>query len=133
MKKNSIFKWTTEFDLAFRSLKERLIQAPILIPPDFEKPFVIRTDASRSVIGGVIMQKDEDDVEKPEHFISRVLRKSEFNYSVTDLEGTAALYCVKKFKHYILGNKFDTILITDHKPLVGICTNSEPTTSRHLK
>eukprot|EP00833_Pecoramyces_ruminatium_P015176 jgi/Orpsp1_1/1189208/evm.model.d7180000070286.1 len=133
LKKNTIFKWTTESDLAFRSLKERLIQAPILIPPDFEKPFVIRTDASRSGIGGVIMQKDEDDVEKPVHFISRVLKKSELNYSVTDLEGTAALYCVKKFKHYILGNKFDTILITDHKPLVGICTNSEPTTSRHLK
>jgi len=43
------------------------------------------------------------------------------------------VYCVKKFKHYILGNKLKTLLITDHKPLVGIRNKIEPTNNRHLK
>ena len=133
LKKNTKFEWTTEADLAFITLKDRLINAPILVPPDFKKPFIIRTDASRNGIGGVIMQRDEKGVEKPIHYISRSLKTSENNYSVTDLEGTAALYCVKKFKHYILGNQSDTTLITDHKPLVGICNNTEPANNRHLK
>ena len=52
----------------------------------------------------VTMQKDDEGIEKPIHFVSRTLNRAEENYSVTDLEGTAAVYCVKKFKHYILGN-----------------------------
>jgi len=89
LKKNSKFEWTKESDFAFKTLKERLIQAPILIPPDFNKPFIIRCDASRSGIGRVIIQKDENGVEKPMHYVSRALWKAETNYSVTDLEGTA--------------------------------------------
>jgi len=65
------------------------------VPPNFEKPFIIRTDASRCGIGGVIMQKDEEGIEKPLHFVSRVHTKAEEKYSVTDLEGTAAYYCLK--------------------------------------
>jgi len=30
----------------------------------------------------------------------------------------SALYCVKKFKYYILGNHLETSLITNHKPLM---------------
>ena len=133
LKKGAEFKWSNEADIAFKILKERLTQSPILVPPNFDKPFIIRTDASRSGIEGVIIQKDEEGMEKPLHFVSRALKKTEEKYSVTDIEGTAALYCVRKFKHYILGNKLETILITDHKPLVGICNKSEPTNNRHLK
>ena len=133
LKKNTEFEWNNEADVAFKMLKEKLIKTPILIPPNFEKPFIIRTDASRSGIGGVLMQKDEERIEKPIHFVSRALKKAEENYSVTNLEGTAVVYNVKKFKHYILGNKLKTLLITDHKPLVGICNKTEPTNNRHLK
>jgi len=133
LKKNAEFEWNNEADVAFKVLKEKLIKAPILTLPNFEKPFIICTDASRSGIGGVLMQKDEDGIEKPIHFVSRALKKAEENYSVTDLEGTVAVYCVKKFKHYILRNKLKTSLITDHKPLVGICNKTEPTNNRHLK
>jgi len=47
--------------------KRKLVHAPILISPDFDKPFIIRTDASRSGIGGVILQI-EDKIEKPLYF-----------------------------------------------------------------
>ena len=86
LKKNAEFEWNNESDVAFKMLKEKLNKAPILIPPNFEKPFIFRTDASRSGIGGVLMQKDEDGIENPIHSASRALKKAEENYSVTDLE-----------------------------------------------
>ena len=40
------FKWTEEGKFAFESLKQKLVEAPILIFPDFKHEFRIETDAS---------------------------------------------------------------------------------------
>ena len=133
LKKNSIFNFSEECIKAFEELKNKLIQAPILTPPDFSKPFIIRTDASRDGLGGVLLQRDKNNLEVPIFYESRSLSKSEENYSITDLEGKAVFHCVQKFKQFITGNSFITIVYTDHKPLVGIFNNREPTNSRHLK
>ena len=47
-------KWSTHCEQAFRDLKQSLISAPILTLPDFSKQFVLDTDASDFVIGGVL-------------------------------------------------------------------------------
>ena len=133
LKKGTDFEWNTEQENSFQELKDRLVKAPILIMPDFEKPFIIRTDASYDGIGGVLLQKEEDGKEKPIHFISRSLKPSEKNYSITDLEGTAAFYSVKKFKPYISSNNCSTILYTDHKPLVSLFTSKEPNNARQTR
>ena len=59
LKKNVQFIWNQDTDNAFNQLKTKLIEAPILISPNFDKPFIIRTDASRNGISGVILQHDE--------------------------------------------------------------------------
>ena len=79
------------------------------------------------------MQKDGNGMEKQIHYVNRALKKVETNYSVTDLDGTATLYCVKKCKNYILGNHLETTLVTDHKPLIEICNNMELSNNRHSK
>ncbi|OUM56524.1 hypothetical protein PIROE2DRAFT_49408, partial [Piromyces sp. E2] len=38
-----------------------------------------------------------------------------------------------KFKPFITGNNYETILYTDHKPLVYIFKNKEPSSARHFK
>jgi len=81
--------------------------------PRYDKPFIIRTDASYQGIGGVLLQLYNDEVEHPVFYISHSLHKSELNYPITELEGTAAYFCINKFKQYILGNPFQTILYTD--------------------
>jgi len=133
LKKGISFEWTSSQEESFQSLKDKLLSAPILNMPDFDKPFLIRTDASYAGIGGVLLQKDDNNVEKPIHYVSRSLKPEEVNYGITDLEGTAASYCVNKFKSYISGSKFDTILYTDHKPLVGLFKNKEPNNSRQTR
>jgi len=97
-KKNTKFQWTQTEENAFRELKEKLVKAPILSFPNFDKQFIIRTDASYDGLGGVLIQKDNEGVEHPIFYVSRTLKKYELNYSVTDIEGTAAFYCTKKFK-----------------------------------
>jgi len=84
---------------------------------NFDKSFIIRSDASKSEIGGILLQLDDDNVEKPlyyENYESRTLSNSEINYSITELEGLAAFYCVKIFNSFLTGNSFEIMLCTDH-------------------
>ena len=58
LKKNTKFVWSTKCQEAFETIKEFLLSDPILIYPDFEKYFIIRTDASTKDIRGVLLQKE---------------------------------------------------------------------------
>jgi len=133
LKKNTPFVWTKLHTNSFNQLKDALSRAPILSYPRYDRPFIIRSDASYQGIGGVLLQLYDDKIEHPVFYISRSLKKSENNYPITELEGTAAYYCVCKFKPYILGNPYQTIVYTDHQPLVPIIKNCEPNTSKHAR
>jgi len=133
LKKNVKFSWEAVQQESFEELKRRLITAPILSMPDFDKQFIIRTDASKDGIGGVLIQKDENNIEKPIHYMSRTLKPAEVNYGITDLEGAAAAFCVKKFKSYISGSKFEILLFTDHKPLISIFKSKETLNARQSR
>ena len=102
LKKDVPYVWSNDCNASFERLKRSLITAPILTPPDYTKPFIIRTDASRSGLGGVLLQTNENGIEVPIYFESRSLSPSECNYSVTDLEGKAIFHCVKKFNRIFL-------------------------------
>jgi len=133
LRKNVEFIWDEECDKSFHLANKYLVSAPILSFPRYDIPFIIRSDASFNGIGGVLLQLLEDGVEHPIKFVSRSLKKSERNYSITELEGTAAHYCLMEFRHYILGNPFVTILYTDHLPLVPIIHKTTPQTSKHAR
>lgn len=97
---------------------ESLIRTdPILIYPDFEKPFLLTTDASNYALGAVLSQVHEGK-DHPVAFASRTLNKHEVNYSTTEKEALAIMWAVEKFKPYLYGNSFT--LVTDHKPLTFI-------------
>jgi hypothetical protein len=46
LRKQTPFIWTVETQLAFDTLKQALIAAPVLALPNFKCPFVVETDAS---------------------------------------------------------------------------------------
>lgn len=114
LKKNAKFQWTQEHQTAFETLKKAIVQPPVLAYPDFQKTFVVATDASDKALGAVLSQL-HDGHEKPIAFASRSLNKAERNYSTTEKELLAIVYALRFFRPYIYGRQF--LIQTDHKPL----------------
>jgi len=48
--------WIPEMDKAWKELKKRLIETPILKHPNFTKPFILYTDISKKGIGAILAQ-----------------------------------------------------------------------------
>lgn len=99
---------------AFQQLKSILMSSDILTYPDFSKPFLITTDASNYAIGAVLSQGAIGS-DKPIHFASRTLSRTEENYSATEKEMLAIYWALKIFRNYIYGQKF--VVVTDHQPI----------------
>lgn len=122
--KSKKFVWTNEADEAFRKLKTALVSAPVLISPDFEKPFTIQTDASDVGIGAVLTQGDGVE-ERVVAYMSSKLTAAQRKYSTTERECLAVLEAIKKFRSYIEGSKFR--VITDHASLLWLRNLRDPT------
>ena len=113
-KKDAKFVWGDVENNAFQSLKSALTSTPVLIYPDFQKPFQIHTDASNIAIGAALLQEC-DGINRPVAYFSRKLNSAEINYTVTEREALAIVAAVKHFSHYIFGYKCQ--IFTDHAPL----------------
>jgi len=67
------------------------------------------------VLGVVLTQVGEGDLDHPIEFASRKLSKAEKNYSTIEHEGLAMVYALEKLKNYLLGRHFK--MYTDHSTL----------------
>ena len=81
------------------------------------KIFYLRTDASDTGLGALILQK-HDDVLMPVAYASRLLKAAELNYSTIERELLSFLWAVQKFKFYLYGREF--IVQSDHSPLTSL-------------
>ena len=106
--KDTTYCWSEECEQAFRNLKTKLTEAPILAYPRFDKeasPLVLQTGL------GAVLEQDGQVIA----YASRTLSMSEVNYSVIQRECLAVVWGTKQFRHYLLGRPFQ--LWTDHEPL----------------
>ncbi len=55
--KDHAFVWTDEYQEAFNTLQQALIEAPVLVPPDAALPFVLDTCASNVSAEGARQRK----------------------------------------------------------------------------
>ena len=93
---------------SFETLKEKLIDSPVLRYPEFDKPFRLYTDASKIALGAVLHQEFEDG-EHPVAYSSKTLTKDESKWHSTELEVFAVVWAIEKFKYYLGGQKFTVI------------------------
>ena len=121
----SIFVWAFEHQKALDTLKLALTTAPVLGYPNFNREFILETDASLRGLGAVLSHIDENGKVHVIAYASQTLRPSEtsmHNYSSAKLELLALKWAVtKKFRHYLLGSKFT--VYTDNNPLVYVQTS----------
>ncbi|MCO5552095.1 hypothetical protein L7F22_005605 [Adiantum nelumboides] len=122
------FEWTDECEKAFQILKQRLISAPILKAPDWDKIFHIHVDASAFAIGCILAQPGEKNMDFSISYSSRQLNCAENNYTTTKREGLGMIYAVKKFRHYLLSNKF--VFFVDHQALLYLV--NKPCSTGHV-
>ena len=54
--KQNNFHWSNEQDLAFKILKQKLTEAPLLVYPNRNDLFILDTDASKTAIGAELLQ-----------------------------------------------------------------------------
>ncbi|PAA63041.1 hypothetical protein BOX15_Mlig004385g20 [Macrostomum lignano] len=115
-------KWTEEATQTFEDMKKWIAEDLRLTHPDFNKQFIVSSDASTKGIGAMLSQKDETGKEKPIAFTSRQLREAETRYAVTHLELLAVFYAFKTFEQFLYAAQIPTLLRIDHAPLRGLLT-----------
>nr|GEY63472.1 reverse transcriptase domain-containing protein [Tanacetum cinerariifolium] len=99
---------------AFRTLKEKLTEAPILIAPNWDQPFELMCDARDYVVSAVLGQRVEKHF-RPIHYASKTITQAELNYTTTEKEMLAVVYAFENFRSYLIMNK--SIVYTDHSAL----------------
>ena len=102
-------------------LKGKVQSAPVLVFPDFDKPFLLETDASKEGLGAVLSQKQRDRWYHPVAFGSCSLTPSERNYHSSKLEFLALKWSVTEhFKEYLTYAPF--VVRTDNNLLPYVLT-----------
>nr|GFB59701.1 reverse transcriptase domain-containing protein [Tanacetum cinerariifolium] len=87
LEKNSPFIFSNECIQAFKTLKDKLTEASIIIAPNWDQPFEL----------------------------IKTINQAEANYTTTEKEMLAVVYAFEKFRSYLIMNK--SIVYTDHSAL----------------
>lgn len=123
LKKGSKWTWGEAEQQAFFNIKQALVRAPVLSCPDYNHEFNIESDASNVGLGGVLTQNIDGET-RLVAYCSRKLTPAETNYSTTEKEALAILFCISKFKPYIDSTHFT--IITDNSALKWLFNIENP-------
>lgn len=118
------FEWTSGLEQAYETLKTDLNRDVKLYLPDFNKEFILTTDASNIGLGYVLEQKSEENGEiLALEWGSRIMSPAEQRYLITEKELLGVVEGAKHDGHYLRGRKFTVVI--DHKALVALNTEDE--------
>ena len=119
LKKNVHWLWLEEHNKSFELTKKVLLEQTVLHYYDSSASVELMTDASRlNGIGFVLLQKSQQQKHQVIQCGSRSLTETEKRYATIELELLAVVWSIHKCRIYLASRHF--ILITDHKPLIGV-------------
>ena len=105
LKKDREVKWSNQAKQSFEAIKQALIEAPVLIGPDYTKDFAIFSFALEDTIAVVLLQKNSDGLEQPISFFSKTLRDLELKHNIMEKQAYALVKDLKFFRIYVLHSK----------------------------
>jgi hypothetical protein len=113
LKKNILFIWTDLHDHAFSTLKTTLVEAPVLVLPNFAKQFQLETNASDLGGGVILMQKGH-----PLAFIGKAFSLKTKGLSIYEKEYLTILIAVDQWRSHLHLSEF--VILTDQESLTHL-------------
>src|SRR5256714_10963604 len=112
-------------------MKKILTETLVLIHSNFEKDFILSTDASGYALGAVLEQEGDNGKLHPVGYASNTLTKVEQKYSTMELKYYAVVWRIEKFYHYLYRRKFKEV--TDHQALTWLMKNENSLKGRRAR
>ena len=109
LKKDS-FRWDSDAQSTFSSLKQALVSSLVLAMPDFSQLFLVECDASGRGIDIVLMQN-----QRPVAYFSKAISDRALSKSTNEKELLALVLAIHHWRPYLLGRKL--IVQIDQKSL----------------
>ena len=91
VKKDKKWDWTGKQEEAFKELKKRFTEEPVLVAPDIDKKMRMEVNALDYAMGGVLLMECGDGLWRPVAFLSKSLNETERNYEIHDKEMLAII------------------------------------------
>jgi len=116
LRKDQWIVWTNDCQKAFDSIKEYLLEPPILVPPVEGRPLIMYSTVLDESMGCVLGQQDETG--KKEHaiyYLSKKFTDCESRYSVLEKTCCALAWAARRLRHYMINHT--TWLISKMDPI----------------
>jgi hypothetical protein len=116
--------WNYDYRQAFEDFKADILHSFTLYHPNYSLPWYLYVDASDFAVGGVLVQRLEDQTQQVLAFVSKKLSSTARRWSTYEKEAFGIFYAVQKLQYYLLGKKF--VILTDHNNLCWMETSEVP-------
>lgn len=111
------FTWKREHEEAFEKVKIAASEAKALSRPDFQKTFILQTDASNLGMSAVLFQ-EADGKRQIISYASAKFKEAEIKYHVNEQECLALVWAIKMYSAYLEDRPF--IVRTDSRSLTWL-------------
>lgn len=128
MKSVPKFTWSEDDERQFVELKQAVLNAPMLVQLNYDKPIFIRCDASRFGAGAVLFQYDDRGFEFPVCYASRKFLPAERNWSTFSQEASTVVWALERFAEYTQG--YHVIVECDHRNISYVKRSAMPQLAR---
>ena len=126
-RKDVLFSWEKEQEVAFNELKKRLAKTETLGCFDSAATTHVITDASPVGLGAILVQEQNSE-ERVICYASRSLTDVEKCYSQTEKEALGIVWACERLHMYLYGTDFE--VLTGHKPLQFIYSKKSQPSAR---
>ena len=115
------FEWTDECQQAFEELKAYLSTPPLLSPSQPSEELFLYLAVSPFVVSAALI-REEEKVQKPVYYASRVLRRAEGRYLPMEKLAFALVTAARKLKPYFQAH---TVVVLTDRPLRRAISNPD--------
>jgi len=109
---------------AFETLKTLMCSKLVLTQPQYDKPFIVHTDASAYGVGAILLQEGDINPKKPSKphlhpiaYYSAMFTPTERNYDIYERELLAVIKALQNWRPHLAWTPHPFTLITDHANL----------------